>query len=75
MEVKIGVQYAARELVIEYQGTSDSVQQAVSDALADSDGVLVLEDHRGRRVVVPAQKVAYVDIGEQNERRVGFANI
>lgn len=75
MEVKIGVQYAARELVIDYPGTSDSVQQAVSDALADSDGVLVLEDHRGRRVVVPAQKVAYVEIGEQTERRVGFANI
>ncbi|MGH3095958.1 MAG: DUF3107 domain-containing protein [Streptosporangiales bacterium] len=75
MEVKIGVQHAARELVIEYEGTSDSVQQAVSDALADSEGMLVLDDHRGRRVVVPAQRVAYVEIGEQTGRRVGFANI
>lgn len=78
MEVKIGVQYAARELVVEYDGTPDELQQAVSDALADGSGpggLLVLQDHRGRRVVVPASRLAYVDIGEPSERRVGFGAI
>ncbi|MQA05142.1 MAG: DUF3107 family protein [Streptosporangiales bacterium] len=75
MEVKIGVQYAARELVIEYAGSADDVQSAVSDALGATDGLLVLEDNRGRRVVVPAARLAYVDIGEQTERRVGFGAV
>ena len=75
MEVKIGVQYAARELVVEYSGTADDVQQAVSDALKSDDGVLVLEDTKGRRVLVPSDRVAYVDIGEQTERRVGFGAV
>lgn len=75
MEVKIGVQYAARELVIDYAGSADDVQTAVSDALTHDGGLLVLEDSRGRRVVVPADRVAYVDIGEQTERRVGFGSV
>jgi hypothetical protein len=76
VEVKIGVQHAPRELVIEYDGSADDVQNAVLVALGrqkgDNEGLLVLEDTHGRRVVVPADRVAYVDIGEQSERRVGF---
>lgn len=75
MEVKIGVQYTARELVLEYDGTPDSVQQELAKAMADSTGLLVLEDSRGRRVMVPADRIAYIDIGAQSERRVGFGNI
>ena len=75
MEVKIGVQYAARELVVEYSGTADDVQQAVATALEGDDGMLVLEDTKGRRVIVPADRVAYVDIGEPVERRVGFGAV
>ena len=72
MEVKIGVQYAPRELVLESAQSPDEVQQAVSAALASSDGVLSLVDEKGRRVVVPAAKLAYVEIAESESRRVGF---
>ncbi|MBO0829453.1 MAG: DUF3107 domain-containing protein [Streptosporangiales bacterium] len=76
MEVKIGVQHAPRELVVDYDGSADDVQAAVLVALGkqkgDTEGLLVLEDTHGRRVVVPADRLAYVDIGEQTERRVGF---
>lgn len=75
MEVKIGVQYAGRELVVEYSGTAEEVQAAVSDALNDDAGVLVLDDAKGRRVIVPADRLAYIDIGEQTERRVGFGAV
>lgn len=71
MEVKIGVQYAARELVLESSQTPDEVQSAVESAL-QAGGVLVLSDERGRRVVVPVDKIGYVEIGEASERRVGF---
>lgn len=75
MEVKIGVQFAARELVLESGQTPDEVAKAVADALKADLGVLSLEDEKGRRVLVPADKLAYVEIAEAEARRVGFASI
>ena len=72
MEVKIGVQYAARELVLESAQSPDEVMAAVTQALADTSGVLTLADEKGRRVVVPVAKLAYVEIAESEQRRVGF---
>ena len=72
MEVKIGVQYASRELVLESSQTADEVAKAVSDALKADLGVLTLVDEKGRRVLVPADKLAYVEIAENEQRRVGF---
>ena len=75
MEVKIGVQYAARELVIESAQSPDEVMASVTTALADPSGVLTLADEKGRRVVVPVAKLAYVEIAESEQRRVGFGNL
>lgn len=72
MEVKIGVQYAARELVLESAQSPDEVAKAVSEALRADLGVLTLVDDKGRRVLVPADKLAYVEIAENEQRRVGF---
>ena len=72
MEVKIGVQYAARELVLESNQTPDEVAKAVADALKADLGVLTLVDDKGRRVLVPADKLAYVEIADSEQRRVGF---
>ena len=73
MEVKIGVQYAARELVLESAQTPEEVEKAVADALKADLGVLARTDEKGRRVLVPADKLAYVEIAENEQRRVGFA--
>lgn len=75
MEVKIGVQYAARELVLESAQSPDEVAKAVADALKADLGVLSLVDDKGRRVLVPADKLAYVEIAESESRRVGFGAI
>jgi len=72
VEVKIGVQYASRELVLESAQSADEVAKAVSDALKADLGILTLVDERGRRVLVPADKLAYVEIAESEQRRVGF---
>ena len=72
MEVKIGVQFAARELVLESTQSPDDVAKAVTAALSDDDGVLTLVDDKGRRVLVPSSKLAYVEIAESEQRRVGF---
>jgi hypothetical protein len=72
VEVKIGVQYAARELVVESAQTPADVAKAVSDALAKETGILELVDDKGRRVIVPVAKLAYVEIAESTTRTVGF---
>jgi hypothetical protein len=71
VEVKIGIQNAPRELVIEVEDSSDDVQKQLTEALA-GDGVLALTDSKGRRVVVPAAKVAFVELGGGVTGAVGF---
>jgi len=71
VEVKIGVQYAAREIVLESGQTPEAVEQLVTAAI-EAGGVLTLADERGRRVLIPVEKLAYIEIGEPLERRVGF---
>ncbi len=75
MEVKIGVKGAARELSLESAQSSDEIAATVKAALAEDGGMLVLVDEKGRQVLVPVDKLAYVEIGEQVERRVGFGAI
>ena len=72
MEVKIGVQYAPRELVLESAQTASDVVNAVTEALSGESGVLDLVDEKGRRVLVPVSKLAYVEIDESVARKVGF---
>lgn len=72
MEVKIGVQHAHRELSLESAQTPAEVVDVVTKAFAEPDGVLTLLDEKGRRVMVPASKIAYVEIDEATQRRVGF---
>jgi hypothetical protein len=75
VEVKIGVQFAARELVLESAQSAQDVEKAVATALSSENGVLTLEDEKGRRVVVPADKLAYVEIAaDTGQRRVGFTS-
>ena len=71
MEVKIGIQYAPRELVVETDESAESVEKLLADAVA-ADGVLALSDTKGRRVIVPASKVAYLEIGSNALGTVGF---
>lgn len=73
MEVTIGVQHLPREVVIETEEAADAVAAAVKKALPD--GVLELTDVRGRRVVIPAQHVGYVEIGTEEQRKVGFGSL
>ena len=75
MEVKIGVQFATRELVLESGQTPEQVEKAVADALKADLGILSLVDEKGRRVLVPADKLAYVEIAENETRRVGFGTL
>jgi Protein of unknown function (DUF3107) len=72
VEVKIGVQQASRELVIDSGQTAAEIAAAVAKALADSAGVLTLADEKGKQIIVPVTKLAYVEIDDAVVRKVGF---
>jgi hypothetical protein len=71
MEVKIGVRHASRELVVETADSAEDVEAALNQALAD-DSTFALTDSRGRRVLVPARNIAYVEVGGGVSGQVGF---
>ena len=73
MEVKVGVADTAREIVLNSDQTPEEIESLVASALKDSAGTLSLVDDKGRRFVVPSARVAYVEIGTADTRRVGFA--
>jgi hypothetical protein len=71
VEVKIGIQHSPRELVVDTDEKAESIEKLVSEAVS-SEGVLTLTDTKGRKVVVPASKIAYVEIGGGVVGTVGF---
>ncbi len=74
MEVRIGVIYSPKELTLEIDGAPEHVVAQIDKAQADSLAMLWLHDEKGRRVGVPVDKIAYVEIAtDDGARRVGFA--
>lgn len=73
MDVKIGVVDSPRELVVNSSQSPDEVETMVAAALeGERTGLLSLVDEKGRKYVIPASRVAYVEIGPADARRVGF---
>jgi hypothetical protein len=77
VDVRIGVTYSPREIELQLADDADraKVKEQVEAVLGGEDGVLWLEDRKGREVGVPAGKIAYVEIGSATEsRRMGFSS-
>jgi hypothetical protein len=74
VEIRIGVQNTAREVVLESQQSAGDVTAAVSAAL-EGGTVLSLKDEKGRTVLVPASAIGFVEIGVEESRRVGFGTL
>ena len=70
MEIKIGVQHSPSELVVDSPLSADDVENAVREAI--SGGVLSLTDSKGRRVIVPGDRLAYVEVTTSITGTVGF---
>lgn len=72
MEVKIGVQNVVRELVVDTDVDAGELEKAIEAAVTGSSPLLALTDTKGRKVVVPADKIAFVEIGSPTIGQVGF---
>ncbi|MBV9380486.1 MAG: DUF3107 domain-containing protein [Streptosporangiaceae bacterium] len=78
MEVKIGIQSVPRELVVETDTPPEEIERDLAAALKEADGhaIFGLTTQKGGRLLVPADKVAFVEFGgDQSRRGVGFGNI
>ena len=72
MEVRIGVKGAPRELSSRAPRAPTRSRRSSTRALKDGAATFNLVDEKGRRVIVAADKLAYVEIAEADSRRVGF---
>lgn len=74
MEVKIGVLYAPRELLVETDTAPEEIEKSLSKAIVEG-GIFSIVDNKGSRVVIPVDKLAYLEIAEPDDRRVGFGRL
>ena len=77
MEVKIGIQSVPRELIVDTDATAAEVERELAAALATENGkgLFALATQKGGRILVPADKIAFVEFNTDQARRVGFGNI
>ena len=77
MEVKIGIQSIPRELVVDTDATAEEIERDLAAALSapDRPAIFALTTQKGGRVLIPADKIAFVEFGSDQSRRVGFGNI
>jgi hypothetical protein len=77
VEVKIGIQSIPRELVVETDVPAREIESALAKALSAPDGhvLFTLTTQKGGRVIIPADKIAFLEFGGEESRRVGFGNI
>lgn len=74
MEIKLGIADIARELTLETEESAEVITQRLGTAL-ESGGLFEVEDVKGRKVIVPAARLGYVELGSPNARPVGFGAV
>jgi polysaccharide deacetylase 2 family uncharacterized protein YibQ len=74
VEIKIGIQNVAREVTVDTEESAADIEKRLTAAISDG-GVLAIADSKGRKVIVPAAVIAYVDLGQDKVRPVGFGSV
>lgn len=74
MEIKIGIPTLNREIVVDSDETADAVQDRLTEALSNNS-VFRINDAKGRIVLIPSAQIAYVDLGTEQVRPVGFGAV
>lgn len=74
MEIKLGIVQVAREITLETQESADEISSRLASAV-ESNGIFELEDDKGRKILMPAGRVGYVELGSPNARPVGFGRV
>ncbi|EIC92153.1 hypothetical protein IMCC13023_06320 [Candidatus Aquiluna sp. IMCC13023] len=72
MDVRIGIRDNARDISFESGLSAKDLMATVKKAIEASEPVLELSDEKGSIILIPTSSIAYVEIGAEETRRVGF---
>lgn len=72
MEIRIGIINSPRELGFETSQSASEIEQVVTDALTSGTPHFALADDKGKRYIISTGSVAYVELGSESNRRIGF---
>ncbi|GAA3594772.1 DUF3107 domain-containing protein [Klugiella xanthotipulae] len=72
MDIRIGIINAPREISFETNETAAQVEETITTALSAGSALLRLIDSKGKVFLIPTATIAYVELGSDTSRRVGF---
>jgi hypothetical protein len=72
VEIRIGIVNSPRELGFESSATPAEIEKSISDALESGATYVKLTDEAGKVFLIPSASLAYVEVGTEKTRRVGF---
>jgi hypothetical protein len=72
VEVRIGVSHASREITLDTSLDVEALSKVISEALSSDDNLFTLTDDKGRAVLIPVDKLAYIEVSGDKGRKMGF---
>ena len=72
MEIRIGIANTGRELSFDTNEAAADVKESVASALENGATHVSFSDAKGTSYIVPTASLAYVELGTEESRRVGF---
>jgi len=72
VEVRIGIQHSPREISFESDAPAEQLRATVEAALTGGQPLVSFSDTKGKQFFVPTASIAYVEVGAESSRKVGF---
>jgi hypothetical protein len=72
VDIRIGITNTGRELSFESSESAEDVKTTVAAALDSGQSHLSFTDVKGNSYIVPTANLAFVEVGSEETRRVGF---
>lgn len=72
MEIRIGIRESQREISFESNLSAKEITAQVTAGFENKTEVLTFEDDKGKTILVSVSAIAFVEIGAEQNRRVGF---
>jgi len=72
VEIRIGITNTGRELSFDTNEPAAAVKKSIATALDNGATHISFADSKGNSYIVPTAALAYVELGSEESRRVGF---
>lgn len=71
MEIRIGLVHSPAVLAFESDAEPDEIAEAITAGWANGE-LVSLMDKKGSRIMVPTDKITFVELGASTRGKVGF---